>query len=192
MSNTISSALSAGTISSTDATALAGALSSIDRSLSSTSAASTSATSRSGLDPSSMKDRIDGLIADQVSSGSLTADQATELKNLFASHGRSTQSADATGDGTGDVAGPDGPPPGPPPGPAPTDAAGSAGSGASVSASASTSTSTSTTDAARTTNDLLSTFIQQLQSGQSGRVGYGASGTANSGAVSALLLDFRS
>ncbi|SEG63330.1 hypothetical protein SAMN04488144_13045 [Methylobacterium sp. 190mf] len=141
-----------------------------------------------------MKDRIDGLIADQVSSGSLTADQATELKNLFASHGRSTQSADATGDGTGDVAGPDGPPPGPPPGPAPTDAAGSAGSGASVSASASTSTSTSTstTDAARTTNDLLSTFIQQLQSGQSGRVGYGASGTANSGAVSALLLDFRS
>ncbi|MGU3421387.1 hypothetical protein [Methylobacterium sp. D54C] len=190
MSDTISSALSAGTISSTDATALAGALSSIDGSLSSTSAASTSATSRSGLDPSSMKDRIDGLIADQVSSGSLTADQATELKNLFASHGRSTQSADATGDGTGDVAGPDGPPPGPPPGPAPTDAAGSGGRGASVSAS--TSTSTSTTDAARTTNDLLSTFIQQLQSGQSGRVGYGASGTANSGAVSALLLDFRS
>ena len=63
---------------------------------------------------------------------------------------------------------------------------------ASVSTSVSTSASTSTTDAARTTNDLLSTFIQQLQSGQSGRVGYGASGTANSGAVSALLLDFRS
>ncbi len=58
-----------------------------------------------------MKDRIDGLIADQVSSGSLTADQATELKNLFSSHGQSIQSADATGD----VSGPDGPPPAPRP-----------------------------------------------------------------------------
>ncbi|MBY0252474.1 MAG: hypothetical protein K2X54_14020, partial [Methylobacterium organophilum] len=111
MSDTISGALSAGTISSTDATALTSALSSIDSSLSSASSASGSTATGSKLDPSSMKDRIDGLIADQVSSGSLTADQAAELKNLFASHGRSTQSGDAAGDGIGDVAGPAGPPP---------------------------------------------------------------------------------
>ncbi|MBN6823151.1 hypothetical protein JRF84_26665, partial [Methylobacterium organophilum] len=83
-------------------------------------------------------------------------------------------------------------PPGPPPGPPPADAAGSAGSGTSASASASAAASTSTTSAARTTNDLLSTFIQQLQSSQSVSAGYGASGTANGGTASALLVDFRS
>ncbi|WP_457105877.1 hypothetical protein [Methylobacterium sp. P5_C11] len=176
MSDTISSALSAGTISSTDATALTGALSTIDSSLSSDRAGSASAstTTRAKLDPSSMKDRIDGLIADQVSSGSLTADQATELKNLFSSHGQSVQSADATGD----VSGQDGPPPGPPPG---ESASGSTGSG--------TSSSTSVTQA---TTDLLSTFIQQLQGSQSGSASYGAGGTTNGGTISALLVDFRS
>lgn len=178
MSDTISSALSAGTISSSDATALTSALSSIDSSLPSDSSASGSTTTQAKLAPSSMKERIDGLIADQVSSGSLTADQATELKNLFASHGQSTQSADATID----VSGPDGPPPGPPPGSPPGNAAsGDTGSG--------TSSSTSVTQLAK---DLLSTFIQQLQSSQSGGAGYGASGTTNSSTISALLVDFRS
>jgi hypothetical protein len=163
MSDTISSALSAGTLSSTDATALTGALTSIDASL---SADRSSGTSQATLDPASMKDRIDGLIADQVSSGSLTSDQATELKNLFASHGRSTQAAE-DGSGVPDADGPPGPPP--------SDAApaGAAESGAS-------------------TNDLLATFIQQLQSGQSTGAGYGASGTSTGAGSAALLFDFRS
>ncbi|MDB5738023.1 MAG: hypothetical protein JWO65_1691, partial [Sphingomonas bacterium] len=34
--------------------------------------------------PASMKDRVDGAIDNEVSSGKLTSDQATELKSLFA------------------------------------------------------------------------------------------------------------
>ncbi|MGH1570231.1 hypothetical protein ACRAWG_05685 [Methylobacterium sp. P31] len=41
-------------------------------------------------------------------------------------------------------------------------------------------------------NDLLSTFLQQLQTSQSGGAGYGASGTSTGANVSALLFDFKS
>jgi len=175
MSNTISSELSAGSLSSTDATALTSALSSIGSSLSADSSSVSGSSSQAKLDPSSMKDRIDSLIADQVSSGSLTGDQATELKNLFASHGQSTQTADvASGEGGPSGAG------GPPPGPPPSDAAGSAAS--STSSSASTSSP----------GDLLASFLQQVQSSQSSNAGYGASGTNTSLNTAALLFDFQS
>ncbi|MCJ2063349.1 hypothetical protein MKK63_11580 [Methylobacterium sp. J-088] len=177
MADTISSALSAGTLSSTDATALTSALSSIDSGLSADRANVSSGT-EAKLDPSSMKDRVDSLIADQVSSGSLTDDQATELKTLFASHGRSTQTADAA---DGGVSGAGGPPPGPPPGSPPPDAA--SGSGTSGSSSSADTSST---------NDLLAGFLQQLQNSQSPSVGYGASGSSGSSRISALLVDFRS
>ncbi|MBE7204560.1 MAG: hypothetical protein INR70_43130 [Parafilimonas terrae] len=176
MADTISSELSAGTLSSTDATALTSALSSIDSGLTGDGTGSASGT-QAKLDPSSMKDRIDSLIADQVSSGSLTSDQATELKNLFASHGQSTQTADAD-EG---VSGAGGPPPGPPTGPPPGD-----------SASDSSTSSTSSSSDASSANDLLASFLQQLQSSQSSSAGYGASGTSASSTISALLVDFRS
>jgi hypothetical protein len=44
----------------------------------------------------------------------------------------------------------------------------------------------------QSTNDLLSTFMQQLQSSQSVGAGYGANGTTNSSSLSALLVDFQS
>lgn len=81
MDNKISAALESGSISETDATALEGALDSIDSALSS---GSSSGTSSGRLDPSGMKDRIDSLIAEQVDAGTLTQEQADELQSLFA------------------------------------------------------------------------------------------------------------
>lgn len=73
----IGRAAAVGRISSTDQTALESAMTSIDGAL------SPSATSGTGTD---MKTRIDSLIQDHVSSGTLTSGQASELKGMFA-HG---------------------------------------------------------------------------------------------------------
>ncbi|MGE7157140.1 hypothetical protein ACQKJ1_25810 [Methylorubrum rhodesianum] len=171
MSSTISSELSAGSLSSTDATALTSALTSIDTSLSADRTSSTGRGSGSKLNPSSMKDKIDSLISDQVSAGNLTDDQASALKNLFASGGQSTSSSTSQ-----DIAGAGGPRPVPPPGPPPNDA------GSDTSSNDNTSSSS--------VRDLLNSFIKQLQSSQSISSAYGASGTSkNSHASSALVLD---
>lgn len=118
----------------------------------------------------SQEPRIDSLISDQVSSGALTGDQATERKTLFSRHGQSTQTSDATS-GAG----------GPPPAPPNDAAAGKTSDGTSSGGSGSNST-----------NDLLSTFIQQIQSSQSASAGYGASATSTGTNIPALLFDFRS
>lgn len=70
----IAAAASAGTISTTDQSALSTALDGIDSSLK----------SDAGGRGADMKTRIDGLIDGQVSSGTLTDDQAAELKGFFA------------------------------------------------------------------------------------------------------------
>ena len=90
----IASAVSAGTISSEDQKALGTALDSIDSSLSS------DATGRKS--GGSIRDRIDSLIDAQVDGGTLTSDQADELKEFFAQ-------------GPGGPGRPGGPPPPPPP-----------------------------------------------------------------------------
>ncbi|MCJ2012809.1 hypothetical protein [Methylobacterium sp. J-076] len=181
MADAIQQQEASGALSSTDATALTSALGSIDSSLSGTSTASTSGSSSgTTLDPSSIKDRIDSLISDQQSSGALTSDQASALKNLFASHGKSVSSS---GDSDGDGGGPDGPPPGPPPG-----GIGSGGSSSGDSSSVGATSGTSGTSA----GDLLSTFIQQLQAAQSNGSSYAASGQTSSAQSSALLFDFKS
>jgi hypothetical protein len=175
MADAIAQQQQTGALSSTDATALTSALDAIDSGLqdssSTTGTASGSGSTQSArLDPSDMQDRIDSLISDQVDSGALTSDQANELSNLFASHGTSV--TDSTAGGL------DGPPPGPPP----------ADGGASPDGTDATSATPGTTSA----NDLLSTFIQQLQAAQSSKAGYGASGTTASQSSSALLFDFKS
>lgn len=179
MAQAIAQQEQSGALSSTDATALTSALSSIDSSLQGDStstngvSSSTDSSSDTRLDPSQMKDRIDSLISDQVSSGALTSDQASELKNLFSSHGTSvTSSTDTTG----------GAPP-PPPGPPPSDADASGTGTTSVSGTSSTASSAS---------DLLSTFIQQLQAAQQSGSGYAASGATAATQSSALLFDFKS
>ncbi|WP_244413438.1 hypothetical protein [Methylorubrum extorquens] len=117
-----------------------------------------------------MKDKIDSLISDQVSAGLLTDNQASELKNLFASGGQSTSSSTSR-----DIAGAGGPPPAPP-GPPPDDA------GSDPSSNDNTSSSS--------VRDLLSSFIKQLQSSQVSSSAYAATGTSKNGyASSALVLD---
>ncbi len=125
-----------------------------------------------------MKDKIDGLIANQVSSGTLTSDQATTLKSLFAKGDKGDR--DAVGSAGG-------PRPGPPPGPPPS------GSDTSDSSSTSADTSTSGTTSTASTSDLLASFIKQLQSTQASGTGYASSGsTAARSSASALVLDFQS
>ena len=74
----LQAAVSAGTVKSTDQSALSSALTNIDTSLQSGSPPAP------GTDPASIKTKVSSLIDDQVSSGTLTDDQATELKQVFA------------------------------------------------------------------------------------------------------------
>ena len=78
--------VAAGSVSSADETALTAAIGDIASQLQGgTTSTSTTTTNTSASTPStSMKDRVDGLIDDQVSSGKLTSDQASELKGVFA------------------------------------------------------------------------------------------------------------
>jgi hypothetical protein len=74
----LQAAVSAGTVKSTDQSALSTALTNIDTSLQSATPPAP------GTDPASIKDKVGSLIDDQVSNGTLTGDQATELKQVFA------------------------------------------------------------------------------------------------------------
>ena len=74
----LQAAVSAGTVKSTDQSTLSNALTTIDTSLQSGSPPAP------GTDPTSIKTKVNSLIDDQVSSGTLTDDQATELKQVFA------------------------------------------------------------------------------------------------------------
>jgi len=74
----LQAAVSAGTVKSTDQSALSNSLTTIDTSLQSGSPPAP------GTDPGSIKTKVNSLIDDQVSSGTLTGDQATELKQVFA------------------------------------------------------------------------------------------------------------
>ncbi|BCM83297.1 hypothetical protein mvi_17580 [Methylobacterium indicum] len=180
MAEAISNDVSSGALGSADATALTSALGAIRSSLSSdrtSSTANADGTNPTGSrrDPASMRSRIDSLIADQVSSGALTSDQASELKTLFASHGRSTTASTAAGRA------PDGPPPGPPPG-----GPGAGGPSDDLSSTATGASSGSSID------ETLSQFMQQLQASQNSSASYGANGSRSSTAsTGAMLLDFR-
>jgi hypothetical protein len=172
--DTIASQVSAGKISSTDQTALTSAVDDIDSSLSGGVSSSSSSTKR--LAPSDLKSRIDDLIGNEVSNGTLTSDQAATLKSVFAQGGEDS--------GQGGVGGPGGPPPGPPPSGQGSGNASSDDSTSSTDASGSASTATST-------SDLLASFIQQLQATQSQTSSYSASGSnGGSRLTSAILLNF--
>ncbi|UWU79175.1 hypothetical protein N2603_12155 [Bradyrhizobium huanghuaihaiense] len=162
----LQSQVSAGTISSSDQSALSTALTDIDTALQQ----SRSSDQSSGTRPSKedMQSKIDDLISGEVSNGTLTSDQAEELKNVF-------QSAFANGPG-----GAGGPPPGPPPDDSSSD-----------SSSSTDSTSSSSTD--QTTAEILQQFLQALQQSQSSSSSYGANGSSSSSSnFSALLIDYKS
>lgn len=69
----LGSSLSAGTVPASDAAALSGALDGIDAAL-----------HPKRPDPAGMQARIASLIGDQVKAGTLTSDQADELRQVFA------------------------------------------------------------------------------------------------------------
>lgn len=77
MAKEISSAVDAGVLSQTDATALDDALTTIGSALS-------DSTTNGSTAPGDMKSKVDSLISQQVSSGKLTQDQAKELQAFFA------------------------------------------------------------------------------------------------------------
>lgn len=161
----LQSEVSSGKISSTDQTALSTALDDIDSALKG-GADSSGGSSSSSKSPGDLQSKIDDLISGEVSSGKLTSDQATELKNVFSN-------AFASG-GPG---GPGGPPP-------PSDS--------SDSSSSTDTTSSSSTSAA----DLLQQLLQALQNSlsQSSSSSYSANGNSNSSSSisSSLLVDFKS
>jgi hypothetical protein len=170
MQDRLSDAVTSGSVKASDKDALASALDDIDQSLSSSQG--TSGTSRP--DPKAMKEKIDGLIDAEVTSGKLTSDQAGELKQLFAKGSSGGQGgpggAGGPGGGQGGPGGPGGAG-GPPP----------QQSGASESDTDSDGT---------TTSKLLSDFLKLLQEKQSTTSGYGAGGSQDLQSVlSSLLVD---
>lgn len=182
MDRKIGAAVESGSLSEVDGDSLETALDSIDSALS-----SSASESNSRLAPSAMKDRIDSLIDDQVSAGTLTEDQAAALQSFFAQGpGGATTTADASGDeqgfsigGIGGVGGPGamrGPPPGPPP------------SGSSDESE--DSSATSSTDAASATDQLDSiiAFLENLRSSLSQSL-YGSATSSTDSSNSGLVID---
>jgi hypothetical protein len=161
LQNELASEVSSGKISSADQDALSAALDSIDSSMRGERPAIGGGKPPS---PDEMKAKIEGLIQDQVDSGALTAEQAEELKGVFAN------------------AMPQGGPGGPrgPGGPGGPDSAGG------LSDSSDTEASDSSNDVA----DLISDFIKLLQEAK-GSKSYGESGDALISDISSLLVDYK-
>ncbi|MHC4052841.1 hypothetical protein [Bradyrhizobium sp. 25ACV] len=168
----LQSEVSAGTISSSDQSALSTALTDIDKALQQSRSSDQSSGTRPSKDE--MQSKIGDLISNEVSNGTLTSDQAEELKNVF-------QSAFASGPGgAGGAGGAGGPPPGPPPDDSSSD-------------SASSTDSTSSTSSNQTTAEILQQFLQALQQSQSSSSSYGANGGSSGNSdFSALLIDYKS
>ncbi|KTF68046.1 hypothetical protein ACNFJ7_13630 [Sphingomonas sp. HT-1] len=140
----ISAAVSSGDISAADQSAFSTALDSIDSTL--------SAERSRGAKPSGdMKAKMESLIQAQVDNGTLTEEQATELKGMFAK-------------GAGGPKGPDGLPP-------PQEAG-----AASEDESDSITTTSVTSDAASAALDTVSLFLQQLREANEDTTSYAASG----------------
>lgn len=182
MDRKIGAAVEAGSLSQVDGDALETALDSIGSVLS-----SSSSDSGARLDPSGMKDRIDSLIDDQVSAGTLTEDQAAALQSFFAQGpSGSTVTADAGGedqgfnidsiDGVGGPGAMRGPPPGPPP--------------SASSEDSDDSSTTGSTDATSATDQLDSiiAFLENLRSSLSQSL-YGSAANSTDSSNSGLVID---
>ncbi|MES1973964.1 MAG: hypothetical protein V4472_16015 [Pseudomonadota bacterium] len=168
------------------------ALDSIDSTLSSAGTASGSGTS--------MKDRIDSLIEQQVSKGTLTDDQAAELKTLFAQgapgngpppggndQSASTDSIDALSgaQGPGGPRGPGGPggPGGPPPPPSDSDSDSDTDTASDSSSSATTNSTSSASDQL----DSLIAFLENLRQSISASGTYGSAASSNDSSTSLVF-----
>ena len=166
----LQSEVSAGTISSSDQSALSSALTDNDTALRQSRASDQSSGTRPS--PDEMQSKIDDLISNEVSSGKLTSDQATELKGVFKA---------AFADGPGRAGGsPQGLPP---------------SDGSSPDSSSSSTNSSSSTSSDSTSAQILQQFLQTLQQSLSSTSSYGSSGNPSSATgdsqISALLIDYK-
>ncbi len=153
----LASEVSAGTISSDDQSALSSALTDIDSALKSGA--------QSGGQPPAPGDiqsKINDLIANEVSDGKLTSDQATELKNVF---------AQTFQNGPGGPGGPGAP-------------GGPGGSSDNLGAGAGSS---SNSDVSKVLSDFLK-LIQDSQS--SSATGYSASGDSLVSQIQSLIVNY--
>jgi hypothetical protein len=161
----LSKEVSSGQISANDQSAISSALDAIDSALTGNAG---SASSR--LPPDQMKSKIDSLIQNEVSSGKLTSDQATELKNVF---------ANTFSGGPGGAGGAGAPPP-------------PASSSSDNDADDSTS-STSSRSSDSTVDELLKKLVDVLKSSGSSSSSYGSDGSStSSSSQTSLLVDYRS
>ena len=166
--------VSSGAISSSDQSALSSALTDINSSLQNGSAGDSATGTNSS--PGDLKSKIDSLIANEVSSGKLTGDQATELQGVFkAAFANSAGGPGGAGGAHHGHHGGNG-------GPSPTD-------------SSSATDSTSSTSSA---NDILQQFLQSLQNSLSASsspsysaTGISDPGNSNGTSFSALLIDYQ-
>jgi hypothetical protein len=177
----LQSEVSSGAISSSDQTALSAALTDIDSSLKAGQTDPRAGSANSA--PRDIKSKIDTLIANEVSSGKLTADQGTELQGVFNAafaNGRNS-GPDITGGAGGAHHGHHGGHGGPQPtdGPnSPTTATGDATGSGSAS-------------------DVLQQFLQSLKDAQSSspQTTYGATGTMSDSSTtstpSPLLVNYQ-
>ena len=187
----LQSEVSAGTVSSSDQSALSSALTSINSSLTADQSSQTAGSpdGTGGNGPGDIKSKINSLIQAQVASGALTSNQATELQNLF------SNTFGNGPDGSGGAGGPGGPQGfgGPPPGPPPSGS--SSASAVAQLLDSSSSTDASSTGGSSTDNtslsNILQDFLKQLQDAQSS-LSYGANGaTTAASSLGSTLINYQ-
>lgn len=163
LQNSLTSQVASGKIDASDQDALSAALDTIDAAMKSERGSFASART-APPSPDEAKAKVEGLIDAQVEAGSLTSEQADELKQLF---------SDTFANGPGGPGGPrhGGPPPGPPPG------EGEEG----------TTTSLTITSNDSDVTKALQEFLKQLQDKLGS--GYSASGQSSSSSSSSVLFD---
>jgi len=187
----LQSEVSAGTVSSSDQSALSSALTSINSSLTADQSSQTAGSpdGTGGNGPGDIKSKINSLIQAQVASGALTSNQATELQNLF------SNTFGNGPDGSGGAGGPGGPQGfgGPPPGPPPSGSSSASAVAQLLDSSSSTDASSSdgsSTDSTSLSN-ILQDFLKQLQDAQSS-LSYGANGaTTAASSLGSTLINYQ-
>ena len=172
LQNELKSEVASGAVKSGDLDALSSALDSIDSSLRSAAGGDRAAGSKPPS-PDEMKAKIDDLISGQVDAGTLTSDQADELKSVFAN-------ALPQG-GPGGHGGPGGPGAGGPPG-----GGGSADAGGQCSNASNSTSDSNNSDL----NDLLASFLKTLQEALSKNSNYGSNG-ATGLSITSLVLNYQ-
>ena len=184
LQSTLASEISAGTINSSDQSALSSALTDIDNSLKGGASGQSGAAS-----PTDIKTKINDLISGEVSSGNLTSAQAAELQKVFsdtfsggpngpggaggaggahhAHHGHHGHAAQAQ------------------------PAAGTDSSSDPTSTDPSSTDSSSTTSLASDINNVLQAFQKLLQDSTGSNANYSSNGQS-SNQITALLINYQS